>query len=72
MNAADSEFLMCHHARKFEISSISPLRGFCTFCYVKFEGMPSPYETADDVILRMRAAFDAHECKKSTGGIAAE
>ncbi|HEX8814783.1 MAG TPA: hypothetical protein VF753_04710 [Terriglobales bacterium] len=49
-----------------------PLRAFCTFCYQKFEGVPSPYETADDVILRMRAEFDKHECKQSTGGIASQ
>jgi hypothetical protein len=63
---------MRHHERKFEITCIAPLRAFCTFCYLKFEGVPDPYETADDVILRMRAAFDSHECRKSTRGISVQ
>jgi hypothetical protein len=63
---------MRHHERKFEITCVTPLRAFCTFCYVRFEGIPDHRETADDVILRMRAAFDAHECRKNTGGLAAQ
>lgn len=63
---------MRHHERQFEITSVVPLRAFCSFCYQRFEGMPSRYESADDVILRMRAEFNKHECKKPVRGIAVE
>lgn len=61
-----------HQERQFEITCIVPLRAFCSVCRQKFEGMPSHYETADDVILRMRAEFNKHECQKPIGGVAVE
>jgi hypothetical protein len=56
---------MRQHERKFEIASVVPFRGFCTFCYKKFEAEPRPHERSDDLILWMRAEFDRHDCKQS-------
>ena len=63
---------MTHHERQFEITCVVPLRAFCTFCRRRFEGMPSPYERADNVIVRMREEFDKHDCREKTAGVVFE
>ena len=34
----------------------------CSICKKEFRDDPKPTERTDDVLLRMRAAFDAHQC----------
>jgi hypothetical protein len=37
----------------------------CTVCKRRFELQPDPGERADDIILRMREAFAAHNCNET-------
>lgn len=36
----------------------------CSRCGQQFSAEPKPNERVDDVLLRIRAAFDAHNCPK--------
>jgi hypothetical protein len=35
----------------------------CSVCAREFEGQPRPGEHVDQVLLRIRAEYEAHECK---------
>jgi hypothetical protein len=35
----------------------------CTHCGLEFRAEPKPAERVDDVLLRIRAEFEAHECR---------
>jgi hypothetical protein len=37
----------------------------CTICKRRFELQPRPEERADDIILRMREEFAAHDCNET-------
>ncbi len=37
----------------------------CTVCKRRFELQPKSGERADDIILRMREEFEAHNCKET-------
>lgn len=43
-----------------------PIKGRCSLCDRVFVGAPHPGERADDVLLRMRSDFDAHDCHEET------
>jgi hypothetical protein len=43
-----------------------PMKGRCSLCNRLFVGDPKPGERADDVLLRMRSDFDAHDCHEET------
>jgi hypothetical protein len=40
-----------------------PVVAFCGVCKARFEEMPKSAERTDDVLLRIRANFEAHHCK---------
>ncbi len=40
-----------------------PVHGWCSVCGRQFYASPQPGERTDDVILRLRADFDRHDCK---------
>jgi hypothetical protein len=44
----------------------SPIKGACSACRRVFVAEPKPGERTDDVLLRMRADFDAHDCHEET------
>jgi hypothetical protein len=55
---------MLHQERSFQITSVSPPSAFCTRCRQKFTAKPSPGEPVEDVIRRMKAEFEAHQCER--------
>lgn len=61
---------MSEHGRTFQfiekIEEGKPIKGRCNLCNRLFIGEPKPRERADDVLLRMRADFDAHDCHEET------
>ncbi len=40
-----------------------PVHCWCSACGRQFSASPQPGDRTDDVILRLRAEFDAHDCK---------
>jgi hypothetical protein len=43
-----------------------PIKGACSACSRLFIAEPKPGERTDEVLLRMRADFDAHDCHEET------
>ena len=43
-----------------------PIKGVCSVCSRLFIAEPKPGEQMDEVLLRMRAEFDAHDCHEET------
>lgn len=43
-----------------------PIKGICSVCKKLFVAESKPGERIDEVLLRMRADFDAHECHEET------
>lgn len=43
-----------------------PIKGVCSACNRLFIAESKPGEQMDDVLLRMRADFDAHDCHEET------
>jgi len=43
-----------------------PMKGICSICNRLFIGESKPGERVDDVLLRMQADFDAHDCHEQT------
>ena len=43
-----------------------PIKGACSVCSRLFIGEPNPGEQMEEVLLRMRADFDAHDCHEET------
>jgi hypothetical protein len=62
--------LMSDPTRTFQffetIEQGKPIRGTCSVCSRLFIGEPNAGEQTDDVLLRMRADFDAHDCHEET------
>jgi hypothetical protein len=48
------------------IEQDKPIRGTCSACSRLFTAEPNPGERTDDVLLRMRADFDQHDCHEET------
>ena len=48
-----------------------PIKGFCSACKKLFIAEPKPGEQMDEVLVRMRAEFDAHDCHEETRAITA-
>ncbi|MFZ3339674.1 MAG: hypothetical protein WA609_19635 [Terriglobales bacterium] len=43
-----------------------PIKGACSVCSRLFIAEPKPGEQTEEVLLRMRADFDAHDCHEET------
>ena len=43
-----------------------PIKGACSACSRLFIAEPKPGERTDEVLLRMRGDFDAHDCHEET------
>jgi hypothetical protein len=43
-----------------------PIKGACSACSKLFLAEPEPGEPVEQVLLRMRADFDAHDCHEET------
>lgn len=39
-----------------------PVIAFCSVCGMKFEQAPDPEKRTDELILKVRADFEAHQC----------
>lgn len=48
------------------IEQDKPIRGTCSACSRLFVAEPKEGERTDQVLLRMRAEFDAHDCHEET------
>ncbi len=48
------------------IEKDKPIKGTCSACSRLFVAEPRPGELTDEVLLRMRADFDAHDCHEET------
>jgi hypothetical protein len=44
----------------------NPVKGACSACSRLFIAEPNPGEQMEEVLLRMRADFDAHDCHEET------
>jgi len=66
---------MSKHGRALQffekIEHGKPIRGRCSLCKRQFIGESKPGEGTDDVLQRMRAEFDAHNCNEETREIVA-
>ena len=50
------------HFGNLELDVGNPIVGTCNTCDCSFSGRPNPGETTEDVLVRMRAEFEAHNC----------
>jgi hypothetical protein len=61
---------MSEHPRTFQffekLVQGSPIKGTCSSCNKLFIAESSLGEPIDEVMLRMRADFDAHDCHEET------
>jgi hypothetical protein len=56
------------HSRSLQFKNIEqgqPVSAVCSRCKRLFRAMPKPGERTDDLLLRMRADFDEHDCQKT-------
>jgi hypothetical protein len=56
---------MKRHDRYFQFDNIEqgePVLSRCSVCKKEFQDEPKPKEGTDDLLLRIRAAFEAHVC----------
>ena len=49
-----------------KIEEGKPIKGVCSVCSRLFIAESKPGERVDEVLLRMRADFDAHDCHEET------
>ena len=47
-----------------DLQTGKPISGVCSSCGRMFLGKPNAGERTDDVLLRVRAEFDAHNCRE--------
>jgi hypothetical protein len=61
---------MSEQTRTFQffetIEQDKPIRGTCSVCSKLFVEEPEPGEQMEEVLLRMRSDFDAHDCHEET------
>jgi hypothetical protein len=65
---------MKHHQRSLEFTKVktkAPVLAYCSLCKRKFVGRQRSGETTDDVILRVRAEFNQHDCREDARQAAA-
>lgn len=63
---------MKKHNRYLQFENIEPgqpVSSECSLCKRTFRVIPEPKERTDDVLLRMRAEFDAHDCKAAQAAV---
>jgi hypothetical protein len=61
---------MSEHTRTFQffekMEQGNPIKGVCSDCSRLFIADAKPGERTDDMLLRMRADFDTHDCHEET------
>jgi hypothetical protein len=60
---------MLRHNRYLQFEKIEqgePISAWCDRCNKQFRVTPNPGERTDDLLLRLRAEFEAHICSEGT------